>query len=1251
MEENLQIQESRQDDKYSVGIRELFVLFYLGILGSQILRGYFTSNMMSLLLTGIDRVCAAGMIFAAGCLLGKEDSGQPDFKSKVLKYARNSLFLFWIIGTASELIVYKAHFFWTLKSLLAVTAMPHHAAIFFTLTVLFLICAFGWKVIEKCLEKPWLGILVSVVGMLLTLIPEELVGYALIGAFIGGDSYHCVALFPHAMFFFLGIVFIRLRKKYADQKLRIARIYIGYLIITVVCGGVGIIFYLMGLSNSAWTMLGGAGAIFCSCFSIIILPIYRGCEFVVRKIGQGILNAASTVRDLREDHRIFDLVMYYIGYTILFIVAAYLIFYPFLVKGKTLIWSADALGQYLPKIYRFIEYMPNILRDIFSGNMDFLQYDFHSGLGGTISLTYDPIYWLYLLIKPAQIEDAYSAMIIFRYFLVGASMSACLLYFKKSHSKAYVGSIVYAFSGYAFYAGTRHGQFLTPLILLPLLVVAMERLIRDKKWYLWTILMALSLLCSYYFLYMNVIALGMYFVLRVLCDKNYRSVKLFITRGLMIVGSSLLGFALGSIALATSFGNYVGSSRTEESVSSFLTKTPLFYRGGWIPSVFLSYLSDNYTAGLWLRIGLPPLALLAVILLFTRKNRKELRWLYVILTIFCIFPIFGYAMNGFSTVSNRWSYIYVFLLVFILIENIDRFEEITLGEEKVMLIILGLYAGIVYFGVSNRTEKLLWIVGLLAMTILAVVVLNQKEWNISGRKKRMVFYTITLMATVLNASLSTNSVNFQAQYADKDNSLEQMSQTAFRYFDEFKEALNIDDDTEPFYRSTNLYTYGNTRSSSMIYGYNDVATFNSTLLGGIVDYNRQMGNTDWNTVTVQSYDMRTYMYELASVRFIGSSNRIRLPLPYGYESVFEKNSGNTTYQIYENQYALPLGYTYDSVTSESDADSLSSIEKQELTMLSAVVEDDTAEESSNVKEVSSLPITAKRLDNVTVSAGGDVLFWNDEITAKAAENAETAETLDVNGTTLKNRTENVAAKLKAESVSTSDDVEIVGNQIIIGSGGGSISFDFEGEPNSETYIVLTGDMIAEKDASDHFIEMTVSTGDSSKNYRFRADTYATGQAERVYSIGYHEKRTKHVIWTFENAGTITFDDIAVYSQSMDTYEERVNALKENSLENAHVDKNTVTGTITADSDKVLVLSIPYQSGWTAYVDGEEVPLYRANYQYMGLNISKGTHEIRLHYRIPGLKMVAILTGAGLVIFLVIIILNLILKRRRGKREV
>ena len=107
---------------------------------------------------------------------------------------------------------------------------------------------------------------------------------------------------------------------------------------------------------------------------------------------------------------------------------------------------------------------------------------------------------------------------------------------------------------------------------------------------------------------------------------------------------------------------------------------------------------------------------------------------------------------------------------------------------------------------------------------------------------------------------------------------------------------------------------------------------------------------------------------------------------------------------------------------------------------------------------------------------------------------------------------------------------------------------------------------------------------------------------------------------FVGTGTLKYKDLAIYSQTMSNYADRVNALKENSLQNAKAEKNTVTGNITVDKDKMLVVTLPYQKGWTAYVDGKKTDIQRVNYQYIGINLKKGTHDIKLHYQLPGIKL-------------------------------
>lgn len=1198
-------------DRRTIWYRELLILFYFGLLAATLLQHLFSHSQAFFLLSkGAEFVYAPGMIFAAGCLLGNENASLPDFKKNTLRKALYALLLFYGIGFCNEIIIQDRAVFATIKDLLAILRIPGTAAIFLSLSALFLISSLGWKWIEKCLQQPLLLAGVSVIGFLFAFLPEGLLGYGIIGVFTGSDRLGAIPLFPHAFVFFAGVWTARKinakKTEHEPTPKDLLSVCKPLLLPAILALVIGAGFVLLHQQEPASILLGSGCAGICLLFCAIILPIYAQFEKWFFQLVYALIRFFHTLQQLRKKGGPLSIFLYYVGYCILFLIVAYFVFAPYMEANRTLIWSVDGLGQYVPKVHRFLSYIPAILQDILQGNFDFQQYDFTSGLGATVAISYDPIYWLYLLFQPSQAETAYSLLIVLRYFLAGASMSALILYFRRSWYAAYIASIVYAFSGYAIYAGTRHGQFLTPLILLPILVIAMEQLISKKKWYLLTVFTAISLLCSYYFLYMNTIALGIYFVTRILCTKEYRNLKTFFTRGLIIVGSYVLGAAMGIISIFTSFGSYMGSSRTGGSaLSDFLSTTPLFYRKEWISDFFISFLSDSFSPGMWLKLGFAPVALLALVLLFTRKNRKELKPIFIIFTFFCLFPIFGYIFSGFSSVTNRWCYIYAAIISFILAENIENFTRLTAKEIKIMLSMVCLYAGIIFFSTKYRTDKVFGVFGLLALTVVLLLAIHHDSLAISQKKARIAIFTITILAVVLNANMYITSESEDGThletYVESGKSMSDMSRTALKYLDEVEEqtdTTNSREDNNGFYRSTNVKTYGDTRSSSLIYGYNDISTFTSTLNGGIVDYNRAMGNCDWNIVSIYSYNARTYMHELASVRYLGAADDVSMPIPYGYEKVYDKKTKKRTYSIYENQYTLPLGYTYDTITRESDVENLSAAQKQEVTMLSAIVEDDALADNQNLTEAGSatLPLTAQ--------------------------------------------------KLKIKKMKASKGITVKDGEIIIPEGGGTIRFTFEGEPNAETYVSLKGDLYFPKDAAEHFLATQIKADDISYQYRFRIDSYSTNQEEYLFNLGYHEDSINKCTLKFKDKGTIRFDDIAIYSQSMETYANRANALKENALENVKVETNTVTGDITVNNDKMLVLSLPYQSGWTAWVDGEEVEIQKVNYQYMGINLTKGEHSIRLHYQLPGLKYAGIITVSGIGIFLIIILFNFLRKRHK-----
>ena len=142
-------------------------------------------------------------------------------------------------------------------------------------------------------------------------------------------------------------------------------------------------------------------------------------------------------------------------------------------------------------------------------------------------------------------------------------------------------------------------------------------------------------------------------------------------------------------------------------------------------------------------------------------------------------------------------------------------------------------------------------------------------------------------------------------------------------------------------------------------------------------------------------------------------------------------------------------------------------------------------------------------------------------------------------------------------------------------------------------------------------------------------------------MGYSPEPKSYYTITF-GAGTYTYDSMEVLFQPLDGLDERLSAFTQNTLENLDLHKNPisyatnkVTGDINLEEPKIMLLSTPYLSGWTAYVDGKKTELLRANTMFTALPLSEGYHEIELRYHTPGLLAGLILSILGVVLAIVV----------------
>jgi hypothetical protein len=76
--------------------------------------------------------------------------------------------------------------------------------------------------------------------------------------------------------------------------------------------------------------------------------------------------------------------------------------------------------------------------------------------------------------------------------------------------------------------------------------------------------------------------------------------------------------------------------------------------------------------------------------------------------------------------------------------------------------------------------------------------------------------------------------------------------------------------------------------------------------------------------------------------------------------------------------------------------------------------------------------------------------------------------------------------------------------------------------------------------------------------------------------------------------------------------------------------NDVSLRVEAAEPSFLVVSQMFYPGWTALVDGENAPLLRADYAFVGVALGPGAHEVQLRYRPDSLRIGGAVSVAALV---------------------
>ena len=908
---------------------------------------------------------------------------------------------------------------------------------------------------------------------------------------------------------------------------------------------------------------------------------------------------------------------WYVVYTFIFLALCFAIFLPFFISGKSFVWDTGGLntGDGFVQHFTSAVYFGNYFRDIIlnllkSHELVIPMWDLSIGTGYDVltSLNYyafgDPLSIFYIFTPEKFMGYTFSFVIFLRLYLSGLFFSFFCFNFKMKKTPVIIGALCYVFCGFSLYCSIRHPFFINPMIYLPLLLLGIEKVFKGGKPYLFIIMVTISAISNFYFLYMLTIAVIIYAFIRVMYI--YKEKGVFLKKLRYYFFKFLFYYIIGILLSAVIFLPVIISFFNSSRQSGQANNLTLVYNLSYYINVIKNMFAAN-DIGLWAFLGFNIISIICGGIIYKDKSKKGkyLKFILSICIISLLVPFFGYIMNGFSFVSNRWTFIFSFVISFISVyvmgelknfKNNLKFINVFLG----VILFLNISLTVLYIYLGKDIKYFLFNYIFIFMGFVFLFFIKNRKYRVKNIYMALLIIVLIQIPFSAYIKYSPFTLNYPKEFKSYDKLNSAINQKEFNYIKSI--------DEEELYRvdiNNNRLNYG------LINDINGLSSYFSVQNNNSVNYFFLTGQVGQATLSGNhGYDCHLISNELKGVKYFAGKN-YNADLYKDYKVIKEYEDS----KVYKNENALGLFYTYDSAINQSTFNSLN-IYDREMAMLQSVYLDKDSIVSN---------------DNVT-SSSKTLLDLEDLM-----ENAQYDK----------------------------DKIEIKKDKIIVKEDDSDLCFNIDVN-NSECYLVIDDfdlnlDSEISKDASlKKKIKNMLSTpakysymnikidGSEESSFRYSIktsdNTYYFGIEDYVLNLGYYKKGLHNIKINFDEKGEYNFSDMKVVSQPMDDYDKYVNELKEDKVENFTIKGNTVSLNVNTKENKIGVLSIPYSTGWKAYVNGKEVEILQANIDSMGIELNKGENEVVFTYCTPGLKLGAIVSLVTAFLCMIYIFIN---KKKRN----
>ena len=904
-------------------------------------------------------------------------------------------------------------------------------------------------------------------------------------------------------------------------------------------------------------------------------------------------------------------------FTIIFVILYFGVFFSFIKSGRSFIWEPDGYKQH----YIFLEHFYETIKNVKNGLSTF-SWNLGLGLDKIGQLSYyilgDPFSYISLLFPIECLKYVYSFLVILRMYFVGISFIAYCNYHKKNKFATLIGTLIYTFSGYILFAAVRHPFFANAAIWLPLMFLGIDKILKEDKYKLFTIVSAISAISNYYFFYMITILTFIYAIIKYWNEYKENGVKTFLAKFAKTALCYIIGVLSSSILLLPTIYAFINNSRVGNTSCTYYTL-------GYYTK--LLFMSDK--TPYWARVSVCPLAitLLPIAILNFKKNKENRTWIKNLLVYFIILliPILGSIMNGFSFQSNRWTFAFSFALSYLVVINLRN--SLTYSPKEFKLIKNCL---IIYFLMWFLLKSLAGVfpVFTVCFAFLFLIVLVSRSLDYPKIKKDLYFQyasdlnsaeskliaqrvkiIILLTVCLYFIFFSWDSFIHGKYYKEflKFDEVESSYSTLSKKIEHYEEAVNYIKQND-----TGLYRIGNnvpdSNNISYKYGYNGLNNYLSIGDKNLTTLSKELLILNSaKTNPLREFDSRSRITTLLGEKYYIVSKKDNIYVPYGYNLVYEiKDSENDekTTQIYQNENNLPLAVFYNNYTLKQNYNALSPIEKEQSLLKTAVIDNSNILNSNNIKQNTNISDEISTLKEVKY-----------EINDSSEIIDETAKTISP-----KKNKQSFKLEIKDKNINNCELYLLIENQKYSTHAEHSITAKYNGIKKKQN--------IRDKVTSPYYIDTP----------------------NILFNLGYRHNHSGIISISFSTKkGTYSYDKIKLIAVPVDTFSEDISNLKKYEFNITSFSDEKISGTIKNDEDGILQVSTAYSLGWNAFVDGTRTDIINVNTGFIGIPLSKGSHSIEFTYKTPYLDLGIKLSCIGLILIVFVFIIDIV-RHRKNKSE-